>query len=66
MRYFVQVRKEHGGYLTRCATDSWNHAVLQYNGINIGAPYTKRLVEVCDRGCCMDGNYKVISRAKGS
>jgi hypothetical protein len=66
MMYVVQVRKEHKGYVTRCATDKWNQAVLVYNGINIGAPYTKRLVEVCDKHCCIDGNYKVISRAKGS
>lgn len=60
MWYFVQVRKEHNGYLTRCATEKWNYAVLQYNGINIGAPYTKRIVEVQE-----DGKFKVISRAKG-
>jgi hypothetical protein len=65
MRYMVQVRKEGNGYLTRCSTDKWNQAVLVYNGINIGAPYTKRLIEVCDEACCIDVPYKVISRAKG-
>ena len=65
MVYMVQVRKAGRGYVTRCTTDKWNYAVLQYNGINIGAPYTKRLVEVCVEGCCRDSNFKVISRAKG-
>lgn len=58
--YLVQVRKEGNGYLTRCSTDSWNTAVLNYRCINIGAPYTKRLVEVQE-----DGKFKVISRSKG-
>lgn len=60
MKYLVQVRKAHNGYLTRCATDKWNQAVLVYNGINIGAPYTKRLIEISEYG-----GYKVISRSKG-
>jgi hypothetical protein len=60
MMYLVQVRKEGNGYLTRCSTDSWNTAVLNYRCINIGAPYTKRLVEVQE-----DGKFKVISRSKG-
>jgi hypothetical protein len=64
MWYFVQVRKEHESYVTRCATDKWNQAVLVYNGINIGAPYTKRLVEVLEGESTR--NFKVISRAKGS
>ena len=60
MWYFVQVRKAGQAYVTRCATDKWNHAAMQFNGINIGAPYTKRLVEVLE-----DGKFKVICRAKG-
>ena len=60
MQYLVQVRKERSVYLTRCSTDKWNHAVMQYKGINVGAPYTKRLVEVQE-----DGKFKVISRVKG-
>ena len=60
MQYLVQVRKERSVYLTRCSTDKWNYAVMMYNGINIGAPYTKRLVEVQE-----DGKFKVISRVKG-
>jgi hypothetical protein len=60
MKYLVQVRKQGSVYLTRCSTDKWNHAVMMYNGINIGAPYTKRLVEISE-----DGKRKVISRAKG-
>jgi hypothetical protein len=60
MRYYVQVRGKGNGYLTRCSTDSWNTAVLNYRCINIGAPYTKRLLEVLE-----DGKTKVIHRAKG-
>jgi hypothetical protein len=61
MKYLVQVRKEGNGYLTRCSTDKWNYARLYYCGINIGAPYTKRLLEVCE-----DGKTKVVHRVKGS
>ena len=60
MKYLVQVRKEGNGYLTRCSTDKWNTAVLNFNGINIGAPYTKRLLEISE-----DGSRKVIHRIKG-
>lgn len=59
MRYLVQVRKEGNGYLTRCSTDNWSQAMFNYRCINIGAPYTKRLVEV------HEGKFKVISRSKG-
>ena len=61
MRYLVQVSLAHHEYQTRCATDKWNQAVLNYNAINIGGRYTKRLVEVQE-----DGKFKVISRVKGS
>ena len=60
MRYYVQVRKEGNGYINRCSTDSWNTAVLNYRCINIGAPYTKRLLEVSE-----DGRSKVVHRVKG-
>lgn len=60
MMYLVQVRKEGDKYCTHTRTDKWNYAVMQYKGINVGAPYTKRLVEVQE-----DGKFKVISRVKG-
>ena len=60
MKYLVQVRKEGNGYLTRCSMDSYKRAEWFYRCINIGAPYTKRLVEVSE-----DGSRKVIHRAKG-
>lgn len=60
MMYMVQVRKEGNKYYTHTRTDKWNYAVMQYKGINVGAPYTKRLVEVQE-----DGKFKVISRVKG-
>ena len=60
MKYMVQVRKAHNGYVTRCATDKWNYAMLHYKCINIGAPYTKRLIEISEYG-----GYKVIFRSKG-
>ena len=60
MMYLVQVRKEGNGYLTRCSTDKWNQAMMNYNGINVGFRYTKRLVEVQE-----DGKFKVVHRSKG-
>jgi hypothetical protein len=60
MMYLVQVRKEHGKYISRCYTDVWTQALMYYRGINIGAPYTKRLVEISE-----DDKRKVISRSKG-
>ena len=59
MRFYVQVRRKGDAYITRYSSDSWNTAVLNYRCINIGAPYTKRLVEL------VDGRVKVIHRAKG-
>jgi hypothetical protein len=56
----VQVRKEGYKYSTHTTTDKWNYAVMQYKGINVGKPYTKRLVEVSE-----DGSRKVIHRVKG-
>jgi hypothetical protein len=61
MKYLVQVRKEGNGYLTRCSTDYWNTAVMNFNCINIRAPYTKRLLEISE-----DGVSRVVHRVKGS
>lgn len=63
MQYLVQIRKEGNGYLTRCSTDVWTQALMYYRGINIGAPYTKRLIEVCEGGSTR--KFKVIARSKG-
>ena len=61
MRYLVQVRKEGNGYITRCSTSNWSQAMFNYRCINIGAPYTKRLLEVSE-----DGKTVVVRRVKGS
>jgi hypothetical protein len=60
MKYLVQVRKQGSKYHTFTRTDKWNYAVMQYKGINVGKPYSKRLLEVSD-----DGKTKVIHRVKG-
>jgi hypothetical protein len=42
--YKVQSRSAKGKYVTRMTTESWNQAVLYYNGINIGNGFRKRLL----------------------
>ena len=60
MMYLVQVRKGGSKYFTHTRTDEWDYAIMQYKGIGVGKPYSKRLVEVQE-----DGKFKVISRVKG-
>jgi hypothetical protein len=43
-QYQVQSRSAKGKYVTRIKTESWNQAVLYYNGINIGNGSRKRLL----------------------
>lgn len=51
----VQVRKEGGTYQNRYTLHKEAQAYFYYRCINIGAPYTKRLLL----------NGKVIARSKG-
>ena len=53
--YKVQTRKEGGKYQNRYTLHKEGQAFWYYNCINIGRPYTKRLLL----------NGKVIARSKG-
>ena len=60
MRYLVQFRKGNNRYFTHTKTDELDYAVMQYKGIRVGKPYSKRLLEVSE-----DGKIKVVNRVKG-
>ena len=44
--YKVEVGRYSGAYKPRYTFDSYNQAVMWFNGINVGRGYKKRLVEI--------------------